>query len=990
MKLKRSTTVLALTLVLVLLAAPLTYAWLSYSLTQSVGMTAYVHKAYFESGDGSAESPFEIKTPVQLYYFAWLQNLGYFNNVNGKTGVTSSFPTYFYLSSDLDMSGFTLPPAGNTTYPFIGNFSGKDQSNVTHTISNLTIKSSATVTDLTDVPNEGNNMAATDPQILGFFGVIGDYNGAGTYSSYSPSVHDLTLCDIVIQSISPDDDKTLCGIVAGYSNGAMSNISVTRSGAGDIITINTGLSALGSPLTNYSDYGVVGYCTPAYLVTVSNSEATVYEPLLITDYTGGEGYGSGGEIDHGHWGGSINIQALNVRLYTLLNKDLDSGALNGTSSNDAYINANLISAILTGKGVQTKYHHYYADDYNRLTCYQYILYDRSYAEASSTSVWNNSKQYLRTDPRTAPIVYRFESVSPVYNYSNTNVGTNSSRNIRIPVPVTILPIMVDEGNNFHTLSENTGYIVGGMSGSGAYGGQTTVRTASYSMTYIGNAISSSGTSSATYNPSSLEILTNSSSTYSSSNFARINDSSSTFTYDEVTISTNNGNSNVASVLSGYGKTVESNALKKYENSRVQLDSVLSGATYVHGLHFTGSAISASSFVNLDTAYINDQVLTDYELPTSSIDFNLKENGYINFFAGSYFNEIGTACDSFFSLHVVERYQQGDSIPGGKKVGDIKGIYEISKIYENSDTATKTQYPHVYQYTTGGYSIGTADTNKLEFDMRFLWNAAPVTNALYYFEVPVNHGEYAMGSVNTANQTTASNTKGTYLLYLDIGTSDAELEPINGTKTVEYLTTTTSKYTYPSGVSLQLTSGQVDDPITTANSSTNISTIRTPTYGYTEWKWQKEVFVGTINGVDSTVKIAKITRTDYNSAGTQTAQSEESYQWDSTANSGSGGWAAYTTDVEFLDLSAVTSYLTEAAKYTYSGAPNGTASAPYSSSIFESDTSSVTWSTTPATGKLYTMASGTYSVTLPTSASLHKLFGANASNTGSIVLITKTE
>ena len=949
MKLKRSTTVLALTLVLVLLAAPLTYAWLSYSLTQSVGMTAYVHKAYFESGDGSAESPFEIKTPVQLYYFAWLQNLGYFNNVNGKTGVTSSFPTYFYLSSDLDMSGFTLPPAGNTTYPFIGNFSGKDQSNVTHTISNLTIKSSATVTDLTDVPTEGNNMAATDPQILGFFGVIGDYNGAGTYSFYSPSVHDLTLCDIVIQSISPDDDKTLCGIVAGYSNGAMSNVSVTRSGAGDIITINTGLSALGSPLTtNYSDYGVVGYCTPAYLATVSNSEATVYEPLLITDYTGGEGYGGSASGPGDHWGGSINMKEMNERFYRLINRP----------------EATVIDLKNGNTVLGTKYFKCYTDNYESIAFYR-----------------SGADTYFSTSPLTNQVFYVLSgggSVSYIKS-KKTYVPDND-------LPETYIPLLANyEDGIYKTDIKNTGYITSKNISSTTGNNSGTVRFASYPIRFISNSLSNANNTNAqvdsgsggtypAYDKAETEILTNGSASWSSNNFVLIKDEMEGYNQNHVV--------SASSAMAAFRNTKTDSTtptalgLEKYNASRASLDEIL--GTLIHGIHFMDSAVTTSNPVTIPSAIFNDdpveanRIKTNFKVPASCIDFYLREEGKINFFAGSYYSRSGNSyADSFFSLYKISRNGT-----------ELTAVNRIDYIYLNNNYDPNTPDSEKYVYRYQGQNA-PANAGELVFDMRFIMNEPPVKNALYYFEIPVNKGEYALGTVSGTSG-------GAYLIYLDIGVSAAKVNPIEGTKTVEYLTTTTSNYTYPSGVSLQLTSGQVDDPITTANSSTNISTIRTPTYGYTEWKWQKEVFVGTINGVDSTVKIAKITRTDYNSAGTQTAQSEESYQWDSTANSGSGGWAAYTTDVEFLDLSAVTSYLTEAAKYTYSGAPNGTASAPYSASIFESDTSSVTWSTTPATGKLYTMASGTYSVTLPTSASLHKLFGANASNTGSIVLITKTE
>ena len=57
-----------------------------------------------------------------------------------------------------------------------------------------------------------------------------------------------------------------------------------------------------------------------------------------------------------------------------------------------------------------------------------------------------------------------------------------------------------------------------------------------------------------------------------------------------------------------------------------------------------------------------------------------------------------------------------------------------------------------------------------FDLNYL-NNCPVQNALYYFEIPVDAGEYALGA---ANSNTSS--YGGYLMYLDIGTSGEQTEP----------------------------------------------------------------------------------------------------------------------------------------------------------------------------------------------------------------------
>ena len=54
----------------------------------------------------------------------------------------------------------------------------------------------------------------------------------------------------------------------------------------------------------------------------------------------------------------------------------------------------------------------------------------------------------------------------------------------------------------------------------------------------------------------------------------------------------------------------------------------------------------------------------------------------------------------------------------------------------------------------------------------------ITNAMYYFEIPVNAGEYALGSVE--KQGNESERYGAYLCYLDIGTSAATHTSMLGT------------------------------------------------------------------------------------------------------------------------------------------------------------------------------------------------------------------
>ena len=415
------------------------------------------------------------------------------------------------------------------------------------------------------------------------------------------------------------------------------------------------------------------------------------------------------------WGGSIDIKSLDDRLYQLMNKD--PFKYDNTKSS-------FPSKIVTDHTVRRKdgYHHwYYKDDDNSVSTYAGI-----------------DTNYYESNPANTSIIYRLEGAQNVVNSSSPTDDT------KFPVPHTILPILVNDDLTTNE-SQNTGYIIGGSSGSGYYGAQTKVRVGSYTMNFIGNSISSNGTSSASYVQSQLEVLAvnNTASTYNISNFKRISD-----VY-------NSSNSNISSAISGYTKSIDSSSLKKYNNAREQLHNVLNSQSYVHGLHFTGTTIDASKKVILSKAYINNTEYTSYEMPESCMDFTLKESGYINFFAGSYYSSVNTNSDSFFSLYTVNR--------SGSTLNSVK---EISAIYKNTGANSNT-VPYVYKYTDNSYSSGTA--GDMVFNMQYLWEVPPVANTLYYFEIPVNGGEYAMGQHGSASN-------GAYLIYLDISANATVEQP----------------------------------------------------------------------------------------------------------------------------------------------------------------------------------------------------------------------
>lgn len=345
-------------------------------------------------------------------------------------------------------------------------------------------------------------------------------------------------------------------------------------------------------------------------------------------------------------------------------------------------------------------------------------------------------------------VYRLEGITPLDSTSyHTGAGNQQ-------VPISILPITVNNSslnpNDYSTSDKNTGYIVAGWaniasSGKYNYGANTTIRTSQVNVNRIQNSYVPSGDQ---QNPGTLTVYTNAGNQYSAG-FSVINESNT--------------------------------SLKKYLKAKSQLfeDKMLPYTTggKLHGLHFTGSAVSASNKVTKSTAKIKDingeHTYTNYELPQSCIDFNLKEDGYVNFFAGTYTANAGENPDSFCGLSIVQR---NNAVPPA-----ITKTILIKKIWENTNTATNETYPYVYEYVennTTKYTTGNSSVDSLGytrgsqlFDMQYLSEAAGSSyfERLFYFEIPVNPGEYAMGSAVDNSGNVKNN--GAYLIYLDISTSD---------------------------------------------------------------------------------------------------------------------------------------------------------------------------------------------------------------------------
>ena len=401
------------------------------------------------------------------------------------------------------------------------------------------------------------------------------------------------------------------------------------------------------------------------------------------------------------------------------------------------------------------------------------------------------------------------------------------------IPLNVYATTTAEGQQYYPTKHNTGYICGGSMYTGEETGitddNTTVRIGFYPKQRTENG--------RTYN-----LLNN----WNSSNgFTDV------LTFDssgkEGHIRKNNNNEYV-SYTSSSGNTIQDpTVLTKFENVTTSLHNVISSdivdsyngddnVPVVHGLHFMPSPLSVNDLANASYASINGVAYTGgYQLPASSIDFNLKDKGTITFMAGTYFpgNDTEVPNNSFFTLYEIIRNEttpnENDVVTAASK---ITAIRRISDILYNGPT-----HSYVYHYEEGGWSAPYTLTTKGEreysggnnkntvlntcptgytsiFELSRIdsvretnitkksfkpGNSTEGTNKIrgfnaYYFEIPLNDGEYALGSVPGGT--------GAYLMYLDIG---ANAKPVNRTVIVEKWKTTTDNFTYPLGVAFTVNS-----------------------------------------------------------------------------------------------------------------------------------------------------------------------------------------
>ena len=120
---------------------------------------------------------------------------------------------------------------------------------------------------------------------------------------------------------------------------------------------------------------------------------------------------------------------------------------------------------------------------------------------------------------------------------------------------------------------------------------------------------------------------------------------------------------------------------------------------------------------LPLARFGGQSLRDCALIRNSIDLRLTAPGTLSLFA--------SGSEGLFALYSVER----DAASGG-----ITALRRINRIFLGEDS-------YIYDYAEGGLPI--REDAELAFDTA--WLGGESKNDLYYYEIPLNEGEYALGT-----------------------------------------------------------------------------------------------------------------------------------------------------------------------------------------------------------------------------------------------------
>ena len=727
----------------------------------NVDISGGSNASYYESGSGASNDPYIISDSIHLYNLAWLQYIGYYNSY--KTTFHDDAPNdivqnYFKLKNNIDMGGLTLPPIGTEKYPFLGNFDGNGC-----TISNFIISNDNPALSSSDfgVAKPQNFYGGTQPDVVGFFGVVGKLPAQTiTYDSSIVSFYNFTLSNFTVRA---KTGQVLIGLAAGYVNGGVNNVKISGNATLDVNgQVSTAKVAITDKLSNY---GLVGYSTQ---VSSSGDYAQKLSEFYSNyDTSAGSGHGS-------DWGGSISTKDYMEWIY----RTFTSPAVNNTME-ESNINhpLNQRNTLTVSNEYNLEFSVRNANDVNGETSYTKLITknNNTYYDAFANPTRFNDPDTSRTalynaNSKIKSVVYHFKDGAYLpLNFTDNHAGTNIN---------------------------NTGYIVGdGTVGSSVEGNPQL--TARY-YTALGNTMDNSRnwTTGNSWNQTSIDSFTNYQNKVEVMTYAFKNENNTTYTgWKRISDEYNANNSSISSALNSYGKVNYGDlGLTKYQNSRSQLQDVFLSNKRIQGILFKNNTVSAGRTITVNAKILGEEK-QNYELPKGSVVCNLKKEGFINFFAGSFYGGSSNITNfRCFSLYKIDR----------KNDNSINALHRITKVYKNSAFNTDHSKPrYFYQYDDNTYSIKEGNTHfsladrdtsvgndGLIFDAaNSLDLQAPAVSTLYYYEVPVIEGEYCLGL------STQSCQSGMALIYLDIGASGLKDDQIDA----HYIIHKRTANEYPLGV-----------------------------------------------------------------------------------------------------------------------------------------------------------------------------------------------
>lgn len=412
------TAVAMLSIVLMIVLQPIALAWMSDNgMSSPIDITTNVHKSYFESGNGTKESPYEIKYPIQFYYFAWLQYLGHFNkDSDGNDKIDTTF--YFRVSADIDMKDLqaesengklALPPIGTTDNPFIGNFDGEG-----HTIKNLTVENQ--YSSLIDPPDGTDSFKGAE--IIGCFGVVGELIVDNPTVEYDYDTQANEVKNVILENLTvkTQTNQALIGLVAGYVNGTVDRVGVVSS----TVDIAAGTKPLNTDkyTSNISDYSLIGYCTEEYRDSVYTLNLSLKAPGLsdgaynvVPDMTG-DGSQQG-------WGGSVKMSDI----YAWLTE------VSSNADTVSFVTERVDVVDLNGKTVTLSSSTANRDVYtvNEFGSFVFTDSQPNYVNFVSGSSKVTKYEYVRDDKSSVPLYYITDGTYYLC-YNNGNITSTTDRN----------------------------------------------------------------------------------------------------------------------------------------------------------------------------------------------------------------------------------------------------------------------------------------------------------------------------------------------------------------------------------------------------------------------------------------------------------------------------------------------------------------------------------------------------------------------------------